>query len=60
MIVYPARTIESDVLLVASKDRQVIDRDVTYADSDHHHLKQGSLHRGRYRPKDELPEVESW
>jgi carbonic anhydrase/acetyltransferase-like protein (isoleucine patch superfamily) len=60
MIVYPARTIESDVLLVATRDRQVIDRDVPYSDSDHHRLKHGSLHKGRYRPKDELPEVESW
>jgi carbonic anhydrase/acetyltransferase-like protein (isoleucine patch superfamily) len=60
MIMYPARTIESDVVLVASKDRRVIDHDVHYKESDHHQLRQGSLHKGRYRPKDELPEVESW
>ncbi len=60
MIVYPARTIESDVVLVASKERRVIDRDILFEDSDHHHLKNGSLHKSRYRPKDELPEVESW
>src|SRR5574340_157121 len=28
MIVYPARTIESDVVLVASRERRVIDRDI--------------------------------
>ena len=60
MIVYPARTIESDVVLVATKDRRVIDHDVHFKDSDHHRLRKGHLHTGRYRPKDELPEVESW
>ncbi len=60
MIVYPARTIESDVVLVASKDRRVIDRDVRFTDSDHHRLKKGSLHLVRYRPEEEQPEVESW
>ena len=43
MIVYPARTIESDVVLAASKDRRVIDRDVRYEDSDHHKLKTAGL-----------------
>jgi carbonic anhydrase/acetyltransferase-like protein (isoleucine patch superfamily) len=60
MIVYPARTIESDVVLIASKGRQVIDRDVRFEDSDHHRLKNSSLHLARYRPEEEQPEVESW
>ena len=60
MIVYPARTIESDVVLVASKDRRVIDRNVSFEDSDHHGFKNSSLHQVRYRPKAEQPEVESW
>ncbi len=60
MIVYPARTIESDVVLVASQDRRVIDYDVRYEDSDHHRLNIASLHQVRYRPKTEQPEVESW
>ncbi|MBN1956245.1 MAG: multidrug transporter [Anaerolineae bacterium] len=34
MIVYPARTIESDSILVASAERRVIDRNVTYEESD--------------------------
>jgi carbonic anhydrase/acetyltransferase-like protein (isoleucine patch superfamily) len=60
MIVYPARTIESDVVLVASKDRRVIDRNVSFEESDHHRLKTSSLHQVLYRPQAEQPEVESW
>lgn len=60
MIVYPARTIESDVVLVASKDRRVIDRNVSFEESDHHRLKTSSLHQVLYRPKAGQPEVESW
>jgi len=44
MIVYPSRMIESDVVLAASKERRVIDRDVRYEDSDHHHFRSGNLH----------------
>ncbi len=59
MIVYPSRTIESDVVLAASKDRRVIDRDVHFEDSDHHHLKAARLHRPLYhRQKDK--DLESW
>ena len=60
MIVYPARTIESDVVLVASRERRVIDRNIRYEDSDHHRLRTASLHQVRYRPQAEQPEVESW
>ncbi len=60
MIVYPARMIESDVVLVATKDRRVIDHNVSFGESDHHHLRIASLHQVRYRPKTERPEVESW
>jgi carbonic anhydrase/acetyltransferase-like protein (isoleucine patch superfamily) len=35
MVVYPARAIESDVVLLASDERRVIDRTVHYEDSDH-------------------------
>ncbi len=34
MVVYPARTIESDSILVASPERRVIDKNVSYEDSD--------------------------
>ena len=59
MIVYPARTIESDVVLAASKDRRVIDRDVRYEDSDHHKLKAASLHRRLY-PRPGERALETW
>lgn len=59
MIVYPARTIESDVVLAASKDRRVIDRDVRYEDSDHHKFKSASLHRRLY-PRPGESQLESW
>ena len=59
MIVYPARTIESDVVLAASKDRRVIDRDVRYEDSDHHRLKAAGLHRRLY-PRPGESQLESW
>jgi acetyltransferase-like isoleucine patch superfamily enzyme len=59
MIVYPARTIESDVVLAASKERRVIDRNVSYEDSDHHKLKTASLHRRLY-PRPGESQLESW
>ena len=59
MIVYPARTIESDVVLAASKDRRVIDKNVRYEDSDHHSFKSSYLHKRLYPPKDDN-EQESW
>lgn len=59
MIVYPARTIESDVVLAASGDRRVIDRDVRFEDSDHHKLKAASLHRRLY-PRPGERELETW
>jgi carbonic anhydrase/acetyltransferase-like protein (isoleucine patch superfamily) len=61
MIVYPARTIESDVVLAASKERRVIDKDVRYEDSDHHKFKFPSLHKRLYPPKDDTSQLlESW
>jgi carbonic anhydrase/acetyltransferase-like protein (isoleucine patch superfamily) len=51
VIVFPARTIESDVVIFASKERRIIDRDVKYEDSDHHLLKDPGKHRQLY-PRD--------
>jgi acetyltransferase-like isoleucine patch superfamily enzyme len=59
MIVYPARTIESDVVLAASKERRIIDRDISFEDSDHHRLKFSHLHQVLYH-KQAKDEVESW
>jgi carbonic anhydrase/acetyltransferase-like protein (isoleucine patch superfamily) len=53
LIVYPARTIESDVLLLASGDWRVIDRDIRYEDSDHHQLPNGHVHPRLYPRQDE-------
>ncbi len=47
MVVYPARAIESNVVLFASPERRVIDRNVYYKDSDHFKLK------GYKAPRDE-------
>ncbi len=59
MIVYPSRMIESDVVLAASAERRVIDRDIRFEDSDHHHFKSASLHKALYhQEKDKV--VESW
>lgn len=61
LIVYPARTIESDVVLAASKERRVIDKNVRYEDSDHHKFKHPGLHKRLYPPKDEdSQQLESW
>ncbi|HSG44467.1 MAG TPA: hypothetical protein VLA72_15065, partial [Anaerolineales bacterium] len=61
MIVYPARTIESDVVLAASDERRVISKNVSYEDSDHHHFKFSNLHKALYRPKNEdVQDLESW
>jgi carbonic anhydrase/acetyltransferase-like protein (isoleucine patch superfamily) len=59
MVVYPARTIESDVVLAASPERRVISRDVKYEDSDHHKMKNASLHKRLY-PRQGEKELESW
>ncbi|PKO05943.1 MAG: multidrug transporter [Chloroflexi bacterium HGW-Chloroflexi-3] len=48
LVVFPARTIESDVVLISSNNRRVIDHDISYEESDHHKLKQSDLHRQFY------------
>jgi carbonic anhydrase/acetyltransferase-like protein (isoleucine patch superfamily) len=59
MIIFPARSIESDVVLFASAERKVIDHDVRYEESDHHRLSFASLHPRLY-PRLEDVRVESW
>jgi carbonic anhydrase/acetyltransferase-like protein (isoleucine patch superfamily) len=59
VILFPARTIESDVILVADDGKQVITHDVAYEDSHHHQFPAGSLHRRLYPRPGEL-EMESW
>ncbi len=59
MVIFPARTIESDVVLVASEERRIIDRDVSYEESDHHRLSVAHLHQRLY-PRPGEVETESW
>jgi carbonic anhydrase/acetyltransferase-like protein (isoleucine patch superfamily) len=59
MIIYPARMIESDVVLAATKDRRVIERDVFYEDSDHHHFRDTGLHKRLY-PRPGEKNEQSW
>jgi UDP-N-acetylglucosamine diphosphorylase / glucose-1-phosphate thymidylyltransferase / UDP-N-acetylgalactosamine diphosphorylase / glucosamine-1-phosphate N-acetyltransferase / galactosamine-1-phosphate N-acetyltransferase len=49
MIVFPARMIDSDVVLFASKERRVIRKNVRWEDSDHLNLENGErIHPRRY------------
>jgi len=48
LVIFPARTIESDVVLFASNERRVIDRDLLYEQSDHHQLTFSHLHPRLY------------
>jgi carbonic anhydrase/acetyltransferase-like protein (isoleucine patch superfamily) len=51
LIIYPARTIESDTVLFASPERRVIAKNVTYEESDHHKIPGGTkLHPRLYDP----------
>lgn len=59
LIVFPARMIESDVVLAASKDRRVVDHDVKYEESDHHKMRNSHLHKRLY-PRKGIKDIESW
>lgn len=64
MVLFPGRMIESDVVMVASPQRRVIGRSVTYEESDHHFLGVSTNHKRHYpRPNETAPEEEwgdSW
>jgi hypothetical protein len=51
--------IESDVVLIATEQRRVIDRDVAYEDSDHHLLPGASKHPRLY-PRPGEVKLDSW
>jgi carbonic anhydrase/acetyltransferase-like protein (isoleucine patch superfamily) len=59
LVIFPARTIESDVVLFASSERRVIDRDVRFEESDHHRLANASSHPRLY-PRPGEDRSESW
>jgi acetyltransferase-like isoleucine patch superfamily enzyme len=51
LIIYPARTIESDTILFASEGRRVIAKNMTYEQSDHFKLKDGEKLHSRDYPR---------
>ena len=59
LVIYPARMIESDVVIAASPQRRVIMKDVAYEDSDHHHLRGGHRHPRLY-PRPGEQNAHSW
>ncbi len=58
LVFFPGRTVESDVVLVASATRRVIAKNISYEESDHHYIRDGSLHPRRYQRAEELTGVE--
>ena len=56
LIVFPSRTIESDVVIVGPR---LIDHDVSFEDSDHHRMAAGSMHKILYH-KGSGPTGGSW
>ncbi|HWQ45320.1 MAG TPA: DapH/DapD/GlmU-related protein [Longilinea sp.] len=59
MVIYPGRTIESDTVLIASKDRRVIDHDVPYEQSDHMDLPRKGKHQRLY-PRQSSKNIQTW
>ncbi len=65
MVVFPARTIESDVILLAQPERRVVMKNVSYEQSDHHLFPAtiSALHRRLYM-RDEIVDesqlLEEW
>ena len=51
LVFYPGRIVESDSVLVRSEGRSVINRNVSFEDSDHHRLPGGHVHPRHYPPK---------
>jgi UDP-N-acetylglucosamine diphosphorylase / glucose-1-phosphate thymidylyltransferase / UDP-N-acetylgalactosamine diphosphorylase / glucosamine-1-phosphate N-acetyltransferase / galactosamine-1-phosphate N-acetyltransferase len=52
MVIFPARMIDSDVILLASPERRVINRNVLWEDSDHLKLQGGVELHPRLYPRD--------
>lgn len=48
LVIFPGRTIESDVVLVASEGRRVFTKDVRFEDSDHLQYQAGHAHTRHY------------
>jgi hypothetical protein len=51
LVIYPARTIESDTIIFSTHERRVVDKNVTYEESDHHQVPGGTeMHPRLYDP----------
>lgn len=50
IVIYPARMIESDVIMFATPNRRVIKKNISYEESDHHELRPeiARLHKQKY------------
>ncbi len=67
LVIYPARMIESDVVLFSTPMRRIIRKNISYEESDHHELRPeiATLHRQKY-PRaagsevDEAAYLEAW
>ena len=60
MVVFPGRMIESDVILVASPQRRVVGRNITWEESDHHAFNiPGMMHKRKFPRRDEENEAEA-
>jgi carbonic anhydrase/acetyltransferase-like protein (isoleucine patch superfamily) len=66
MVIMPGRVIESDVILFASPERRVINKNISYEESDHHKVRASvaKLHKRRYPrrmdPRSEDHYLEKW
>jgi len=50
LVIYPGRSIESDVILFSTPSRRVVRKNISYEESDHHELRPeiAALHRQKY------------
>jgi carbonic anhydrase/acetyltransferase-like protein (isoleucine patch superfamily) len=58
IVISPSRVIESDVVIISSEERRVIDHNVTYEESDHHTYPAAGRHKRLYDPN--RKSQESW
>ncbi|MFT7583805.1 MAG: carbonic anhydrase/acetyltransferase-like protein (isoleucine patch superfamily) [Cellvibrionaceae bacterium] len=54
IVIYPARIIESDVILIPSENQHFIKKNVMFEDSSHHQLESHSKHRQLYPRQEKL------
>jgi len=60
MVMFPGRMIESDVVLIASPQRRVVSRNVTFEESDHHFIGGGAGHQRHYPRAQDEQQTENW